>query len=101
MGSRRTATVRAKSFANLFMLSKRDLDKTLMDYPETREKFRLKAEDMLQLDKTRGGEQTKGAETEGVAGKEGGGEREEAALNGDAYAGSKVSYLHIGVEEGG
>lgn len=47
MGQRRTATVRAKSFANLFILRKTDLYKTLEDYPETREKFRLKAEQML------------------------------------------------------
>lgn len=54
VGRRRTATVRAKSFANLFILRKMDLDRTLLDYPETRDKFRVKAEQFLQQDKSRG-----------------------------------------------
>lgn len=54
-GKRRTATVRAKSFANLFILRKTDLDKTLVDYPETREMFRMKAMQLLEQDKRRRG----------------------------------------------
>lgn len=68
MGRRRTATVRAKSFANLFILRKADLDKTLIDYPDSREKFRLKAEQMLRHDECKGKDRADEHETgEGLA----------------------------------
>ncbi len=54
VGRRRTATVRAKSFANLFILSKASLDKTLMDHPKTRAEFSKKAEHILRQDNARG-----------------------------------------------
>jgi len=42
-GNRRTATVISKGFSSLFVLSKKDLHSTLVDYPDAEETMKKKA----------------------------------------------------------
>ena len=42
-GNRRTATVISKGFSSLFVLSKQDLHRTLVDYPDAEETMKKKA----------------------------------------------------------
>ncbi|XP_011410082.2 PREDICTED: cyclic nucleotide-gated cation channel beta-1-like [Amphimedon queenslandica] len=52
-GNRRTADVVSKGYSNLFVLSKKDLNETLVDYPFAKEKLKKKANFLLQQDKRR------------------------------------------------
>ena len=52
-GNRRTAHVRSKGFSSLFVLSKKDLHETLVDYPDAQETLKRKARYLLHRDKKR------------------------------------------------
>ena len=49
-GNRRTADVRAKGFATLYILTKSDLAQVLQDYPDQMDALKTKAHDMLKKD---------------------------------------------------
>ncbi|XP_073799098.1 cyclic nucleotide-gated channel beta-1-like isoform X2 [Danio rerio] len=50
-GNRRTANVVARGFANLFILTKKDLNEIMVHYPESQKLLRKKAKKMLMKDK--------------------------------------------------
>ena len=52
-GNRRTAHVISKGFASIFVLSKKDLNETLEEYPDAKETLRKKARSLLRQDKER------------------------------------------------
>lgn len=52
-GNRRTAHVVSKGFSSIFVLSKKDLNETLEEYPEAKETLREKARLLLKQDKKR------------------------------------------------
>lgn len=61
-GNRRTAHVVSKGFSSIFVLSKKDLNETLEEYPDARETLRNKARLLLRQDKKR---EKKESKTEG------------------------------------
>ena len=61
-GNRRTAHVISKGFSSIFVLSKKDLNETLQEYPDARETLRKKARFLLRQDRRR---EKKEGKTEG------------------------------------
>jgi hypothetical protein len=83
-GNRRTAHVVSKGFSSIFVLSKKDLNETLEEYPDARETLRDRARILLKQDKKR--EKKEQGQTE-----------EEGSLAENARLASKVgeSVFHI------
>ena len=63
-GNRRTAHVVSKGFSSIFVLSKKDLQETLDEYPEAKETLREKARQLLKQDKKRNKKEEQQAKTE-------------------------------------
>ena len=63
-GNRRTAHVVSKGFSSIFVLSKKDLQETLDEYPEAKETLREKARQLLKQDKKRNKKEVQEAKTE-------------------------------------
>ena len=62
-GNRRTAHVISKGFSSIFVLSKKDLNETLEEYPDAKETLRKKARLLLRQDKKREKEERKPKES--------------------------------------
>ena len=62
-GNRRTAHVVSKGFSSIFVLSKKDLDEALHEYPDAKETLRRKARFLLRQDKKREKKQSNAEES--------------------------------------